>query len=64
MPGQNGRLFADDNFIHIFLNENQWMSIHILLKFVRKCQIYNSSIGSDNGLVSTGRQAIILINDG
>ena len=35
---QDGRHFADD----IFLNENVWISIKILLKFVPKGQIYKS----------------------
>ena len=33
-PGQNGRHFADDIFLCIFLNENIWISIKISLKFV------------------------------
>ena len=33
-PRQNGRHFPDDIFKWIFLNENVWISINILLKFV------------------------------
>ena len=40
---QNGRLFADDIFISIFLNENVWILINISLKFVPKGQIDNIS---------------------
>ena len=35
-PRQNGRLFADDTFRRIFLNENIRISIQISLKFVPK----------------------------
>ena len=42
-PGQNGRHFADDMFKCIFLNENVWISIKILMKFVPKGTIYNIS---------------------
>ena len=41
-PRQNGRLFADDTFIHIFLNENIRISIKISLKFVPKGLINNN----------------------
>ena len=40
-PRQNGRLFADDTFKHIFLNENMRISTKISLKFVRKSPINN-----------------------
>ena len=40
-PRQNGRHFADDIFIYIFLNENIWISIKISLKFVPKGPINN-----------------------
>ena len=40
-PRQNGRLFADDTFKRIFLNENIRISIEISLKFVPKGQINN-----------------------
>ena len=40
-PRQNGRLFADDIFKSIFLNEKVWISIKISLKFVPKSQINN-----------------------
>ena len=42
-PSQNGRLFADDIFKWIFLNENVWFSIMISLKFVPKGPIINIS---------------------
>ena len=40
-PRQNGRLFADDTFIRMFLNENVRISIKMSLKFVPKGQINN-----------------------
>ena len=40
-PRQNGRLFADDTFKRIFLNENDRISIKIALKFVPKGLINN-----------------------
>ena len=40
-PRQNGRHFPDDIFKCIFLNENEWISIKISLKFVPKGQINN-----------------------
>ena len=40
-PRQNGRRFADDAFICIFLNENVRISIKISLKFVPKGPINN-----------------------
>ena len=40
-PRQNGRLFPDDNFKRIFVNENVWVSIKISLKFVPKGPINN-----------------------
>ena len=40
-PRQNGRLFADDIFKCIFLNENVWILIKISLKFVSKGLINN-----------------------
>ena len=40
-PRQNGRLFEDDTFKRIFLDENIRMSIKISLKFVRKGLINN-----------------------
>ena len=40
-PRQNGRLFADDTFKRIFLNENIGISIKISLKFVPKGLINN-----------------------
>ena len=33
-PGQNGHHFSDDIFKSIFLNENVWISVEIMLKFV------------------------------
>ena len=40
-PRQNGRYFADDIFKCIFLNENEWISVKISLKFVPKVRIDN-----------------------
>ena len=40
-PRQNGRHFADDIFKCIFLNENDWSPVKILLKFVPKGPINN-----------------------
>ena len=40
-PRQNGRPFADDNFKHIFLNENVRISSKISLKFVPEGPINN-----------------------
>ena len=40
-PRQNGRNSPDDIFKYIFLNENEWISIKISLKFVPKGQINN-----------------------
>ena len=40
-PEQNGRHFADDIFICIFVNEKFCISSQISLKFVPKGQIYN-----------------------
>ena len=56
----NGRHFPDDVFKYIFFNENVWISINLKIspKFVPKRRI-----GSDNGLASTRRQAIIWTND-
>ena len=38
---KNGRHFPDDIFQYIFLNENEWISIKISLKFVPKGPINN-----------------------
>ena len=40
-PGQDGCQFPNDIFKYIFLNENIWISIGILLKFVLKGPINN-----------------------
>ena len=40
-PRQNGRRFADDTFIRIFMNENVRISIKVSLKFVPNGQINN-----------------------
>ena len=40
-PRQNGRHFADDMFKCIFLNENTWIPIEILLKLVPQGPINN-----------------------
>ena len=50
---QNGCNFPDDIFKCIFLNENEWNSIKISLKFVPKGPINN-----------IGLQAIVWTNDG
>ena len=63
-PRQSGRHFADDTFKRIFMNENVRISIHISLKFVPKGLSKYLSIGSDNGLAPTRRQAITWTNDG
>ena len=47
-----------------FLEWNISIAIKISLKFVPKGPINNSSIGSDNGLAPSRRQAIIWTNDG
>ena len=52
-------------YSNVFLNENVMISIKMSLGFIPKGVINNiySSIGYDNGLGPTGRQAIIWIND-
>ena len=40
-PRQNGRLFADDTFKRIFLNENIRISIKISLNYVPKGRVNN-----------------------
>ena len=40
---QLGGKIADDIFKRIFVNENDWMSIKISLKFIPKCAIDNKS---------------------
>ena len=40
-PRRNRRHFADDIFKCIFLNENEWISLGISLKFVPKVRINN-----------------------
>ena len=52
----------DAIFMCLFLNENVWIPIKISLKFVPNQQY--SSIGSDNGLALSRRQAIIWTKDG
>ena len=61
---KNGRHFADDIFKCIFLNENFWIPIQIWLKLGPKGPINISSIGSDDGLAPTRRQAIFWTNAG
>ena len=74
-PRRNGQHFADNIFKRILFNENLWISIkieiqrfslnkirEILLTFVPNLQY--SSLGSDNGLAPSRRQAIIWTNDG
>ena len=67
MPRQNGRLFADEVCKCILFNENIWISITISQKFSFTESLINNitaTIGSDNDLVLTRRQAIIWTNDG
>ena len=45
-PGQFGRLIVDDIFQCVFLNENNWLSIKISLKFVP-----NGAIDSKSALI-------------
>ena len=57
--------FADDILECISLNENVWILINILLKFVPKGQTNNIySIGSNNGLTRTRRKAFIWTKGG
>ena len=63
-PRRSRRHFADDIFKCIFLNEYILIPIKISLKFFslgfnKQCW----SIGSDNGLTSNRRQAIVWSND-
>ena len=63
-PRQDGRHFADDILKCIFLNEDVWIANEISLKFVPKGPNWQySSIGLDNGLAPSRRQAIIWTND-
>ena len=65
MPRQNGRLFADDTFERIFLNENIRSLTKNSLKFVPKGLINNiPALVPDNGFAPTRRQAIIWTNAG
>ena len=62
-PGQNGRLFADDIFGRIHVNEK----FCILIKKITEVCSYGSnwqqpSVGLDNGLAPNRRQAIIRTN--
>ena len=61
---QNGHHFSEDTFKCIFLNENIWILLNISLKFVPKANWQHSSIGSNNGLASSRRQAIVWTNYG
>ena len=61
---QSGLHFLDDIFKGIFLNENVWISIKILLNFVPKGPINNSIIGSHIALAPARWQAIVWTNDG
>ena len=60
-PGQNGRHFADDIIMCIFVNEKFYSFIKISLKILSKGPIDNS-IGLDNGLAPNRRRAIIWDN--
>ena len=63
MHRQSGRHFLDDIVKCIFMNENVKISIKISLKSVSQgSTLQYSSIGSDNGLAPSRRQAIIWIN--
>ena len=61
---QNGRLFADDIFRYIFLNEKFCILITISLKLVPKSLIDNncSRVGSNHGLALNRQQATIWTN--
>ena len=64
-PGQNERLFADDIFKCIFVNEKSCILIEISLRFVPKDKVEKQhSTGSDSGLAPNRRQAIIWTNAG
>ena len=56
-PRQNGRHFAGGIFKCIFLNENVWIPIKILLMFVPKGPI-NNIPALDNGLATSKRQPL------
>ena len=62
-PRHNGRLFADDTFKRIFLNENIRISTKNSLKFVPKGLI-NNIPALVLIMAPTRRQAIIWTNDG
>ena len=57
-PGQDGRLFADDIFICIFVNEKFCNLIKISLKSYESTWQY-VGIGLGNGFAPDRRQAII-----
>ena len=58
-PDQNGRHFADDIFICIFMNEKFCILIKISLKFVSNGAIdKKTTVGLDIGLAPNRRQAI------
>ena len=62
---KNGHHFADDIFKCIFLNENEWISLQISLKFVANVPInIIPALVQINGLARTRQQAIIWTNDG
>ena len=63
-PRQDGCHFADDIFKRIFLNENVWISINIHWSYLPGSNWQYTSVGSDNDLAPTRRQAIIWTNDG
>ena len=65
LPGQNGHHLPDDFFKCIFLNENAWISIKILLKFVPKGPINNiPSLVQTMAWRWPGDKAIVWTNDG
>ena len=65
MPRQYGHHFVDDIFKCIFFSEKVCITTKILTEvcFLESTS-HLASIGSDNGLVSNMRQAIIWTSDG
>ena len=61
-PKQNGRHFADDMFLRIFLNENIWIKKKIIEIHSLGSNWQCISIVSDNGFARSRWQAIIWTN--
>ena len=61
-PRQKGRHFDGDIFKCISVDESVWMSIKISM--ILFPMVENSSIGSENGLVTWSQQAVFWTNDG